>query len=102
MLHFQGSEHEAIDGADDGWDRDEEREERRETKEEKYVREHPEVAVVDNLEDMWKVGRYQAERKALEKQKKERRLAELKKKLEASGFKRVSVESKDKEAASGK
>ena len=51
---------------------------------------------------MWKVGRYQAEKKALEKQKKERRLAELKKKLEASGFKRVSVESKDKEEASEK
>ena len=93
------SEYKAIDGADDGWDSDKEREERRETKEEKYIREHPEVAVVDNLEDMWKVGRYQAEKKALEKQKKERRLAELKKKLEDSGFERVPVESKDKEEA---
>ncbi|QDZ21659.1 hypothetical protein HOP50_06g41860 [Chloropicon primus] len=69
----------AADGDSDGWDSEPEE---KETAEEKYVREHPDVAVVDNLEDMWKVGRYQAEKKALERKEKERRLAELRQRLE--------------------
>jgi len=48
----------------------------------RYIREHPGVAVVDNLEDMWRVGLYQQEKKAFERKEKEKKLAMLKKRLE--------------------
>jgi len=78
----------AADGDADGWDSEPEE---RETAEEKYIREHPGVAVVDNLEDMWKVGRFQAEKKAYERREKQKRLRELRQKLEAKGFKREAA-----------
>ena len=70
----------AADGNADGWDSDVEEE--KETAEEKYIREHPGVAVVDNLEDMWRVGRYQQEKKELERKEKAKRLQQLREKLE--------------------
>jgi hypothetical protein len=72
----------AADGQTDGWDSDPEEEQ--ETAEEKYIREHPDVAVVNNLEDMWRVGRYQQEKKELERKEKEKRLQQLKERLKES------------------
>ncbi|CAG9460417.1 unnamed protein product [Pedinophyceae sp. YPF-701] len=39
----------------------------RETAEEAYIRQHPDVPVVADLQDMWLVSRYQAERKRAER-----------------------------------
>ena len=61
------TEFEAIDGDATGWDSAEEEALRHETAEERYAREHPDVAVVDNLEDIWRVGRYQQERREIER-----------------------------------
>jgi hypothetical protein len=68
-----------IDGAADGFDSDEEL---FETAEQKYEREHPEVPVVRNLEDMWMVTKMEQLRKNKEKQaawdaERARRRAEL-------------------------
>lgn len=52
----------ADDGVADGWESDDSQPE---TAEQRYIREHPEVPVVENLEDMWKVTKLQQERKGL-------------------------------------
>lgn len=65
--------------ADEGWDSDVSEEE---TDTDKYIREHPDVAVVDNLEDIWRVGRLQREKKSKERAAKEKRLGELRDRLE--------------------
>jgi len=71
----------AADGNAEGWDSDQEPE-TRETKEQKYLREHPDVAVVDNLEDIWRVGKYQRDKRELERKEKQKRLEALREKLE--------------------
>ncbi|KAK9904172.1 hypothetical protein WJX75_005923 [Coccomyxa subellipsoidea] len=54
-----------FDGLADGWDSDVEEEE---TPEQKYIKAHPDVPVVENMEDMWKVSKLQRERKRREGQ----------------------------------
>ena len=54
-----------VDGADEGFESEEEV---RETAEDRYEREHPDVPVVRNLEDMWMVQKLQAIKKKREAQ----------------------------------
>jgi hypothetical protein len=55
-----------VDGDERGFESDEER---RETAEEKYEREHPEVPIVRNLEDMWMVAKMENLKKKRAKEK---------------------------------
>ncbi|KAL3147634.1 hypothetical protein ABBQ38_014684 [Trebouxia sp. C0009 RCD-2024] len=55
----------AFDGVLDGWDSDSEAP--AESAEDKYLQAHPDVPVVDNLEDIWLVNKLQQERKAKER-----------------------------------
>ena len=72
----------AADGITEGWNSDEEERKKIETKEEVYMREHPNVPVVENLEDLWMVSKLQREKKAREEQEKEKTLQGMKEKLE--------------------
>lgn len=72
----------ATDGATEGWDSEEEDRKKRETKDEAYMREHPDVPVVENLEDLWMVSKLQREKKAREEQEKQKKLQEVKERLE--------------------
>ena len=72
----------AADGTTEGWNSDEEERKKKETKEEVYMREHPNVPVVENLEDLWMVSKLQREKKAREEQEKEKKLQGMKEKLE--------------------
>ena len=78
FLRRTWQEFRAIDGVASGFDSDEERVE---TPEQRFEREHPEVPVVRNLEDMWMVAKMQQEIKRREQQaaweaEKARKLAE--------------------------
>ncbi|CAL8470902.1 g10444 [Coccomyxa elongata] len=54
-----------FDGNADGWDSDVAEEE---TPEQKYIKAHPDVPVVENMEDLWKVSKLQRERKRRQEQ----------------------------------
>jgi hypothetical protein len=69
----------AADGCDDGWDSEPEVQE---TEEERYIKENPDVPVVEHLEDIWKVGKWQREAAALERKEKEKRLRRLRARFE--------------------
>ena len=62
------------DGEEDGWDSEPEEEE---TQEEKYAREHPDVPIVENLEDLWKVGKVQKAIRDAKRRQKEKEIANL-------------------------
>ena len=68
------------DGDGDGWDSDDGE---TETEEERYAREHPDVPVVENLEDLWKVGKVQKAMREASVKKKERELAQITKRIMA-------------------
>ena len=70
----------AADGDLSGWDSDQE--ETKETKEEEYARKHPNVPVVENIEDLWLVSKLQQERKKKEEESKNKKLTAIKSKLE--------------------
>ncbi|GMH44174.1 hypothetical protein BSKO_12108 [Bryopsis sp. KO-2023] len=53
----------AKDGASDGWDSDAENDV--ETPETKFMKAHPDVPVVENLEDLWRLSKLQQERKKM-------------------------------------
>ena len=53
-----------------------------ETEEERYIKENPDVPVVEHLEDIWKVGKWQREAAALERKEKEKRLRRLRARFE--------------------
>lgn len=72
----------AADGVTDGWDSEEEG--KKETEEEAYMRKHPNVPVVENLEDLWLVSKLQQERKAKEEKEKAAKLEKLKSQLESA------------------
>ncbi|KAK9830214.1 hypothetical protein WJX72_010381 [[Myrmecia] bisecta] len=68
----------SADGISEGWDSDVSDDE---TPEHKYLKAHPGVPVVDNLEDIWKVSKLQRERKQRAEQRKQaelQRMARLK------------------------
>jgi hypothetical protein len=67
------------DGDDFGWDS---AEEEPETEEERVAREHPDVPVVTNYEDMYKIGRLQTRMKEKRAAEQATKLAEMKAKLE--------------------
>ncbi|GAB4815949.1 hypothetical protein N2152v2_002995 [Parachlorella kessleri] len=73
----------AADGVMEGWN-DEDKSKAKKTPEEKYVEENPGVAVVENLEDMWLISKLQRDRKAKEEEEKQKKLQEMKDKLEQS------------------
>ena len=68
----------AADGDDDGWDSEPEEVE---TEEERYAREHPDVPIVENLEDLWKVGKVQKAMREANQRRKERELALITKRI---------------------
>ena len=70
----------AADGDGDGWESDDGEVE---TEEERYAREHPDVPVVENLEDLWKVGKVQRAMREASVKKKERELAQITKRIMA-------------------
>ena len=69
----------AADGCDDGWDSEPEIQE---TEEERYIKENPDVPVVEHLEDIWKVGKWQKEAAALDRKEKEKNLRRLRARFE--------------------
>ena len=70
----------AQDGDTSGWDSDEG--EKKETEEDAYIKSHPNVPVVENLEDLWLVSKLQQERKKKEEEAKQKKLHAIKDKLE--------------------
>lgn len=71
------------DGDDAGWDSEEEITRKAKTAEESYLERHPNVPVVENLEDLWLVSKLQRERKKKEEAEKAERLGTLKSRLES-------------------
>ncbi|KAL6771679.1 hypothetical protein ACKKBG_A27385 [Auxenochlorella protothecoides x Auxenochlorella symbiontica] len=69
-----------LDGDAAGWDSDGEAAVQR-TPEDEYIKAHPDVPVVENLEDIWQVSKLQAERKEKEEREKQARLKEIQSKL---------------------
>lgn len=72
----------AADGATEGWDSDEDTDKPK-SSEDEYMQKHPDVPVVENLEDLWLVSKLQNERKMKEEEEKKRRLEALQADLEA-------------------
>ena len=74
----------AADGVTDGWDSDEEEKKKRkkENSEEAYLTSHPNVPVVENLEDLWMVSKLQKERKDKEENEKRKKLVAVRERLE--------------------
>ncbi|DBB00652.1 TPA: hypothetical protein ACH3X3_002330 [Trebouxia sp. C0006] len=84
----------AVDGSMDGWDDDNKKPQ---SSEDKYLLAHPDVPVVDNLEDIWLVSKLQEERKA--KQKEQERAQQLQQYKQVLGLARSNehlVSSKNK------
>lgn len=76
----------AADGIMEGWDSDNDETVRRgnsNSAEEAYMKSHPDVPVVENLEDLWLVSKLQQERKAKEEQRKMEKLEKLRSDLES-------------------
>lgn len=73
----------AADGDDAGWDSDGEAAASSATgaPEDAYIKAHPDVPVVENLEDIWQVSKLQAERKKKEEKAKTDRLRQLQERL---------------------
>ncbi|CAD7701471.1 unnamed protein product [Ostreobium quekettii] len=55
----------AKDGATEGWSSDDDAQ--HETSDMAFIKKHPDVPVVENLEDLWKLSKLQQERKARQK-----------------------------------
>lgn len=72
------------DGDDAGWDSDGEGKKEHRSGEDAYIRAHPDVPVVENLEDIWQVSKLQAERKKKEEKAKSERLKGLQERLGAT------------------
>lgn len=90
VIHDSSSIWEAIaaaayraDGDETGWDSDEEISRKAKTAEDSYLESHPDVPVVENLEDLWLVSKLQRERKKKEEAEKAQRLGTLKSRLES-------------------
>ena len=77
------------DGVMEGWDSDEEERKKKETPEEKYAREHPNVPIVDNLEDVWLVAKLQQERKMKEEEEKRKKLEAVQEGLKQKGYESI-------------
>lgn len=69
-----------LDGDDFGWDTESEDDE---TPDDKYIRENPNVPVVSNYEDLYKVGRLQKRIKQKRAEEQAKKIREMKNKLEA-------------------
>jgi hypothetical protein len=88
------------DGDDFGWDTESEDEE---TAEDKAIRENPDVAVITNYEDLYKVGRLQKRMKEKRAEEQAKKLADMKAKLEVLSVARsesATVENTSARAAS--
>ena len=72
----------ALDGVTEGWDSEEDDIRKKETSEDAYINSHPDVPVVDNLEDLWLVSKLQKERKAKEEERKRKKLNSVREKLQ--------------------
>ncbi len=72
----------ATDGVTEGWDSEDDEIKKKTTSEETYINSHPDVPVVENLEDLWLVSKLQKERKAKEEDQKRKKLESVREKLE--------------------
>jgi len=72
----------AVDGVTEGWDSEEDEKKKKETSEDAYINSHPDVPVVENLEDLWLVSKLQKERKAKEEEQKRKNLDSVREKLQ--------------------
>jgi hypothetical protein len=72
----------AVDGVTEGWDSEEDEIKKKTTSEDAYINSHPDVPVVENLEDLWLVSKLQKERKAKEEEQKRKKLHSVREKLE--------------------
>lgn len=72
----------AVDGVTEGWDSEEDEIKKKETSEDAYINSHPDVPVVENLEDLWLVSKLQKERKAKEEEQKRKKLDCVREKLQ--------------------
>ena len=70
----------AVDGSKEGWDSDEEAS--KVDREKEHARAHPDVPIVENLEDLWLVSKLQQERKMKEEKMKQSKLQAMHSTLE--------------------
>ena len=69
-----------LDGDDGGWASTDEDE--KETAQERMTREHPDVPIITNLEDLYKIPRMQKALREQERKKKAVKLRQMRKRLE--------------------